>query len=201
MRPTFLLSVLVLAVGVYTATVTSLYCYGGKNCSAPCTETQVESGQCTMQSHEGRISSFRWSCNQTSILYETFEKDGCEDAKRLGLQAFAAGMCYDDATTVGAYLYSCDKSLTKVEQPQTALGGNCSAVAGGCSEGCHKTYTHDAPDCSCDIMQCTDNADVACKNPKCCACCLESCLEGSWKIAGYASEKQCCTDKPSCCPR
>jgi len=76
--------------------------------------------------------------------------------------------------------------------------GNFTCESASTGRDC--TKAKDAPDCSCGMMQCTDNAKITCESPKCCACCLSSCEDGNWQKVGYGSKKECCAQKPECCP-
>jgi len=197
-RAATVLVVLCCILEVQSNTVTTAFCYGGSNCTGSCTVGQQQGGDCVLQEHEGRMTSTKWTCNGTNVFYETFELDTCQAARRISLKTFVSGMCYSDAVTGGGYSYSCDVDDTADQENRD---GNCTATAGGCSKACHKIFQFDAPNCSCGIMQCTDNAVTACRNPSCCACCLGSCFEGNWQKAGYTSEKECCSAKPECCPK
>jgi len=87
--------------------VTSAFCYGGSNCSAPCTENQASSGACSNEEREGRLLSFRFACNASSVLYETFAGYGCHSAQRITQASFNTGMCYPNTEGTAGTQYSC----------------------------------------------------------------------------------------------
>merc|ERR1712216_709156 len=91
------------------AFVKSSYCYGSANCTAPCTVNEVPSGECSNQTHDGRLTSFSLSCNTTTVVYETFGDWGCRSAHLVGSNVFETNKCYPFGGNSGT-TYSCPHS-------------------------------------------------------------------------------------------
>ena len=89
------------------------YCYGGTNCTAPCTESSAMSGSCTNTEHEGRPGSFVYTCaggvlaSAASVMLERFAGSGCEAKERVATYTYTANVCYPDAVTGGGTTHTC----------------------------------------------------------------------------------------------
>lgn len=92
--------------------VGSSFCYGGSNCTAPCTENQALSGACMNEVREGRLLSFRFTCNTSTVLYETFQGYDCHSAQHISSASFSPGKCYPDAEGTSGTQYSCTAAPT-----------------------------------------------------------------------------------------
>ena len=70
-----------------TAYIQASYCMG-IYCDAPCTVNSIAADHCTHQDHEGRTTSWRYSCNQSTVTFDTFGQGDCESSRRISTKAF-----------------------------------------------------------------------------------------------------------------
>jgi hypothetical protein len=96
------------------STVKMAYCYGSTHCAAPCTVSEVTSGVCANQGHEGVESSTRFSCqisakdNSTQVVYDTFSQAGCVSENVKSHSEYSLHTCYPDGVTGGGNTFSCE---------------------------------------------------------------------------------------------
>merc|ERR1711998_533839 len=106
------------------AGVTISTCYGAAGgCSSPCTVSSAIPDVCTNLMHEGRASSYKFTCGSdkgAKVNFERFAELDCKAANLYSKSAFNVNQCYPDPITGGGTTYACE-----VEEHGEALTDPC----------------------------------------------------------------------------